>query len=121
MTSQVIRTAIRSATRQVIVPVETRWRELATESRESWRGRLLIETGETAALGKYKARHLEHLRRNQDGVAQQKATFAVAYLQAQETQNTLEAVEIRPKPAISDQTASSTAGASITDAVHKPV
>jgi len=50
-----------------------------------------------------------------------KLPLAVAYLQAQETQNTLEAVEIRPKPAISDQTASSTAGVSITDAVHKPV
>jgi hypothetical protein len=69
-----------------------------------------------------KARYMDRLRRNQDGVARQKATFG-SWLTSkqQETQNILEAVELCLKPAVADQPSTPASNVSVADAIHKPV
>ena len=69
-----------------------------------------------------KARYMDRLRRNQDGVARQKATFG-SWLTSkqQETQNILEAVELCLKLAVADQPSTPASNVSVADAIHKPV
>jgi hypothetical protein len=73
-------------------------------------------------LESLKARYMDRLKRNQDGVAREKATFG-SWLTAkqQESQNILEAVELCLKPAVPEPASTPLPAVMAADAVNKPV
>jgi hypothetical protein len=73
-------------------------------------------------LESLKARYMDRLKRNQDGVAREKATFGSwLTVKQQESQSILEAVELCLKPAASEPTGTSHSAVTVADAVNKPV
>jgi hypothetical protein len=73
-------------------------------------------------LESIKARYMNRLRRNQDGVAREKATFGSwLTVKQQEAQNMMEAVELCLKPAAPEPPATSLPVGSVSDAITKPV
>lgn len=75
-----------------------------------------------AELETVKARYMERVRRNPDGVAREKATFGNRLtMKQQEAQSTTEAVGLCVKASGADASSGSMAEVSLIDASAKPV